>query len=366
MSTGPLIVDAHVDLAWNMASYGRDYTRAVAETRRLEADSQAVAQNGDTLLGWPEFQRGRVALIFSTLFAAPHRHRLYQNETQVYKTFNEAHALCRDQLLAYHRLTDDHPDKFRLIHSTADLNALLACWQAPAADGCPVGLLALMEGAEAIRSPAELEEWHALGLRMIGLAWVGTRYSGGWKEPGPLTEAGRELLRAMADLNFILDVSHMDEPAALEALGRFDGPVVATHGNCRALLPDFPTNRQFSDRVLRGVIERDGCVGVVPYNIFLKVGWTREHSKRSEVSVDGLVHHIDHICQLAGDSRHVGIGSDFDGGFGLQSVPFELDTVADLQLLAPLLRSRGYSADDTADILGRNWLRCLERDLPRS
>jgi membrane dipeptidase len=223
----------------------------------------------------------------------------------------------------------------------------------------------LMEGADGIRDVDELGEWHGLGLRLIGLAWSGTRYSGGTRQPGPLTDDGRRLLRAMADFNFALDLSHMDEQSALEALDLYEGPIAATHVNCLALLPDFPTNRHFSDRVLRGLIQRGGVIGNVPLNSFLKSGWSPTNgSRREEVPLDALAAHLDHVCQLAGDSLHAGIGSDFDGGFGVQSVPPEIDTVADLQKLVPLLRARGYSEPDAANILGLNWTHFLEKNLP--
>ena len=362
----PLIVDAHADIAFNMFKYGRDYTRSAAETRRLEVGSQTVADNEDALLGWPDYQRGQVAVIFSTIYATPIRHSSSSNKSQVYKTFDEAHQLCKEQLLTYHRMTDSAPDKFRLLASVRDLNLLLDHWQSPSENGHPVGMVALMEGAEGIRNPSELEEWHELGLRLIGPAWVGTRYSGGWKEPGPLTKEGRELLSAMADYNFILDLSHMDELASIEALDMYRGPIVGTHGNCLALMPTSDSNRHFSDRIIEGIIERDGVVGVVPYNSYLKVGWTVGKHSRDEVPLGVVADHIDHICQIAGDSLHAGIGSDFDGGFGLQSVPPEIDTIADLQNLVSLLQARGYSEKDIENILGGNWLTRLKRDLPTS
>jgi membrane dipeptidase len=170
----------------------------------------------------------------------------------------------------------------------------------------------------------------------------------------------------MTEYNFILDLSHMDEQSVLEALDIYEAPVVATHGNCLALLPNYPTNRQFSDRTIRGVIERDGVIGLVPYNIFLKPGWTRKSGRRDDVHIDQFIAHIDHVCQMAGDSLHAGIGTDFDGGFGLQSVPPEIDTIADLQNLVSLLQARGYAATDIENILGQNWLRCLKRELPDS
>jgi membrane dipeptidase len=361
-----IIVDAHADLAWNMLTYGRDYTRSVKETRQLEAGSKTVEDNGDTLLGWPDYQRGQVAIVFSTLYVSPQRLKLFEDETQVYNDFDEAHRLYREQLFAYHRLTDSHPDKFRLLRSTPDLDLLLDHWRNPSPDGHPVGLVVLMEGGEGIRELAELEEWHELGVRLIGPAWAGTRFCGGTREPGPLTDDGRELLAAMADYNFTLDLSHMDEQSALEALDIYRGPIVATHGNCLSLLPNYQTNRQFSDRVIRGVIERDGVIGLVPYNSFLKTGWTRKSGRRDEVHLDQLAAHIDHICQMAGDSLHAGIGSDFDGGFGVQSVPPEIDTVADLQNLVSLLQERGYAFADVENILGGNWISCLKRNLPTS
>lgn len=361
-----LIIDAHQDIAWNILTFGRDYTRSVSETRRLEAGTEIPEQNGDCLLGWPEYQQGRVAVVFATLFAAPLRKK-ETGDVLLYSDSNSAYRLYRDQVDVYRKLADSHPDKFRLIASTPELDSVIEHWSNPDHDssGHPVGLICLMEGADAIRSPRELSEWWDLGLRMIGLAWAGTRYCGGTGEPGPLTHEGRQLLKSMSDYNFILDLSHMDEAAAYESLDRYEGPVVATHANCAALMRGSVTNRHLPDRVIRGILEREGVVGLVPFNAFLKVGWTRKNgSRREEVSLDALIAHIDHICQLAGDSLHAGIGSDFDGGFGLQSIPPELNSIADLPLIATKLMERGYGETDAANVMGGNWLRFLRRNLP--
>jgi membrane dipeptidase len=169
----------------------------------------------------------------------------------------------------------------------------------------------------------------------------------------------------MADFNFILDLSHMDEAAARESLDRYEGPVMATHANCAALIKDTSTNRHLPDEVIHGLIERDAVIGVIPFNTFLKAGWKRVNgSLREEVPLDALIAHIDHICQLAGNSLHVGIGSDFDGGFGLQSIPPELDSIADLPVIATKLMERGYTEDDATNVLGGNWLRFLRKNLP--
>lgn len=361
-----LIIDSHQDLAWNMLTFGRDYTRSVSETRRLEAGTNVPSRNGDCIIGWPEYQKGRVAAVFSTLFATPDRKK-EAGDIVVYKDYESAHRLYRDQVDVYRKLADSHPDKFRIITSTRELDSVIEHWSTPGQDGAshPVGLIYLMEGADGIRSPRELSKWWDLGLRMIGLAWAGTRYCGGTGEPGPLTDEGRQLISAMADYNFILDLSHMDEVAAYESLDRYEGAVMATHANCAALMRGSETNRHLSDDVIRRLIERDGVIGLIPLNTFLKVGWLRRNgSRREDVRLDALIAHIDHICQLAGNSHHAAIGSDFDGGFGLQSIPPELDSIADLQLIAKKLMERGYSETDAANVLGGNWLRFLRKNLP--
>jgi membrane dipeptidase len=359
-----LIVDAHEDLAWNMLTYGRDYTLPAAETRRREAGTDIPQQNDDTLLGWPEYQRGQVAVVFATLFAAPQRASAGSYETQVYAGERQARQLYSAQLDLYDRLADEHDDKFRLIQSRDDLQAVLDGW-ASESENHPVGLVMLMEGAEAVGSPGELEEWWQRGVRLIGPAWAGNRFCGGTNEPGPLTSEGIALLEGMASLGFVLDLSHMDQQAALQALDAYPGPITATHANAQALLKGYDGNRHLPDRVIRGLLERDGVIGVVPYNGFLQAGW-RRGDRRDLVSLDRLVAHLDYICQMAGDASHAGLGTDFDGGFGVQSIPPGIDTIADLQKLGPLLAERGYSQEDIHAILGDNWLGLLQKNLPES
>ena len=397
MPSSPLLlIDAHQDLAWNALTFGRDYTRSAAETRAQEAATGSLApdRNGDTTLGWPDYQRGNVAIVFSTLYVSPAKQKMGDWDTEFYRDYNEAHNRYMKQVDFYHKLTDTHPDQFRLLQTRADLQNHLTQWDEhlprlaayraqeaerqqsgeptnPRTDeptlppSAPVGLVILMEGAEGVREPAELEEWWARGARLIGPAWAGTRFCGGTREPGPLTKDGYALLEGMAAFGFTLDLSHMDAEAALQALDTYPGTIIASHANANALLKDFPTNRHLPDEVIRGLLERDGVIGVVPANGFLKVGWQRASgSRKEEVTLQHVVAHIDYICQMAGDAKHVGIGSDFDGGFGLQAVPAEVDTIADLQKLAPLLAEKGYSDADIANILGLNWQRILGKTLP--
>jgi len=360
-----IIVDAHEDLSWNMLTFGRDYTLPAAETRQREQGSQTLLRNGDTLLGWPDYQRGQVALVFATLFAAPARRREGDWDRLTYRDLNEAHAQYRLQLDLYHRLVDESADKFQLVQSKTALQEVLGYWKVDGDSERRMGLVLLMEGAEGVREPAELEEWWQGGIRLIGPAWAGTRFCGGTREPGPLTPDGFALLDGMADLGFILDISHMDEQSALQALDHYPLSVIASHANAISLLKGLDSNRHLSDHVIRLLVERDGVIGIVPVNTFLKAGWGHG-SRRDEITLDHVVAQIDFVCQLAGDARHVGLGTDFDGGFGLQAVPAEIDTIADLQKLSPLLAEKGYTEKDIAAIFGQNWISLLERSLPVS
>lgn len=361
--TDPLLVDAHQDLAWNILTFGRDYTLSAAETRKCEAGRLAIQVNGDTLLGWPEYQSGKVAVVFSTLFATPARYKLGEWDHQCYDTAEEAHLVYSRQLDAYKRLVDEHPRSFRMIEKKGDLQSVLADWQRPDTAEHPVGLVMLMEGAEGVREPAELESWYQRGVRIIGLAWAGTRFCGGSHEPGPLTQEGFTFLERMAEFHLTLDLSHMDEKAALQALGTYPGAVIASHGNALELLKETNSNRHLTDRVIQGLLERGGTIGIIPSNGFLYPGW-REAGGRSCVSLEHVVAQLDYVCQMAGDALHVGLGSDFDGGFGLQSVPGEIDTIADLRKIIPLLAQKGYTEADISAILGGNWLAHLQKTLP--
>ena len=361
-----IIVDAHEDLAWNMMTYGRDYTRSVSKTRAHEAGGSTIIYNGNTMLGWPDWLEGQVALVFATLFATPIRYRLNPQVQNSYANSQEANQVYRAQLDIYHRLVEEHADKFRLITNVADLDSHLERWVTGDAEKRQLGLLLLMEGSDAIVDPSELEEWAAGGLRIVGLAWSRTRHSGGTYEPGPLTDEGRKLLEVMADLDLILDISHMTEEATLQALEGYGGVVIASHSNAGALLHGSSRpERHLSDLVIRELAQRGGVIGVVLYNKFLIADW-HEGTPRSAVSIEYVVDQIDYMCQLVGSAAHVGIGSDFDGGFGLEESPTGIESIADLQLIGDALRVKGYSLSEVEAVLGSNWINLLRRGLPEN
>jgi membrane dipeptidase len=357
------IVDAHQDLAYNALTFGRDYSRAALATREREHGTDTIGRNGHTLLGLAEYLLGHVGVIFGALFAAPARRKQGDWDTQVYADAAEAHRVYARQLDYYQRLADEH-EVFRLIATKSDLESVLATWQGDEFAKRRIGLVPLMEGADGIREPKEAEGWMERGVRIVGLAWAGTRYAGGTGEPGPLTPEGRRLLDVMADLGLMLDLSHASDESFLEALDRFPGVALASHSNPRARVKNPARPERFlSDEMIRRLAARGGVIGVVPCNRFLKADW-KTGDPKTAVTLDTLASAVDHICQVTGSAAHAGLGSDFDGGFGVESTPAEIDTVADLQKLAPVLAARGYSQRDITGIMGDNWLALLRRGLP--
>lgn len=361
----PLFIDAHEDLAWNMLTFGRDYRQSAIETRQRESGGIAPRFNGDTMLGLAEYRQARTMLIFATLFTAPVRSKEGDWDIITYRDSAEAHRQNLQQLDAYERLLGESPEDFTRITNRGELKRHVDRWQAYPDSGssAPVGLLFLMEGGDGIRSPREVEEWYERGVCLFGPAWMSTRYCGGTKEPGPLTGEGFELLHRLEDLGAILDLSHMDEAAARQSLDAYQAPLLATHANPYTPNRQRESNRFLKDEIIHGIAERGGVIGVVPYNLFLDPAWLKDDPKTA-VTLERLAEQIDYVCQLLGSARHVGIGTDFDGGFGLQSTPAELRSIADMPALIPILQKKGYTETEVAGIFGQNWLDFLLRHLP--
>jgi membrane dipeptidase len=362
--TDPIIIDGHQDIAWNYFNNRRDFRRSAREHRRRETDPVFVQRFGRCMVGLPEEIEGRVALTNGTIFVAPTWSRMHPDEIVLYDTPDDAYREGTRQLEYYHKLAELH-EQIVVVQSQADLDTVLASWQDDKDPGERLfGIVILMEGADPILEPEQVEAWYVRGLRIVGPAWTATRYSGGTRALGPLTDLGRELLVAMRKLNMILDLSHIAPEAAYEALERYDGPIIASHANPLRFRPDR-VDRNLSDEIISLIAQRDGVIGVMLYNLFLVEGW-RMGDRKEAADMNRFIAAIDHVCQITGSARHVGIGSDFDGGFGSDSTPVGFDTVADLHKIGPALAERGYAPGDIEAILSGNFLRMLRAGLPDS
>ncbi|MFV1966606.1 MAG: dipeptidase [Pirellulaceae bacterium] len=354
-----LIFDAHLDLSMNAIEWNRDLTRPLEEVRRREQGMQDKLDRRLGVVTFEEMRRGGMGICVATQIA---RSVAEGSRLPGWNSPEIAWSITQAQL-AWYRAMEDRGEMVPIVDKDG-LERHLSLWadgpsdKSPS-DKKPIGYVLSLEGADSIVSPAHLEKAYEYGLRAIGPAHYGPgRYSPGTGAEGGLTPLGRELLRQMQQLGMVLDVTHLTDEAFWEALELFDGPLWASHTNCRALVPH---PRQFSDEQLKALMERDAVIGAA-FDVWMVVpGWIRGEStpREADVKIAHIVDHIDHVCQLAGNTRHCGIGSDLDGGFGREQTPVDLQSIADLQRLAGLFADRGYSEADIEAIMHGNWIRRL-------
>jgi len=342
-----LIVDSHEDIAFNAVVLGQDFLSS-AYAKRTRENSQW----GVPTVGFPEVKEANIRVVFASIWAAACHNITNLRVKPCYETPEEACEQGQKQLSYYQKLMAT--PEFSLVATKGDLEEVTG-------DQYRLGLLLSMEGADPILSPEHLNEWVRKGLRVVGLAHGRTRYSGGTRQAGPLTDLGRGLLSEMEREHVILDTSHMAEESFFDALRLFHGPIIATHSNCRTLIP---TDRHLSDEMIRVIVERDGMIGGVLFNKFLTPDWEKNGRRKESVTLADFVRQLQHIYEVAGDTEHVGIGSDFDGGFGSESIPAEMDTIADMPKVAVALTEAGFSDEEVDGIMGENWLRFLHKTLP--
>jgi len=350
------IVDAHLDLSMNALLWNRDLTRSVAEIRDREAGQTDKKDRGLGTVALPDMRRGRVGLCVATIIA---RYVKRSNPLPGYYSPEIAWAVTQGEL-AWYRAMEERGE-MKAIVDRAGLDQHVALWQGNPPPNAPIGYILSLEGADSIFTPAHLERAFAQGLRAIGPAHYGPgTYAQGTAATGGIGQAGRELLAEMKRLGIILDATHLCDDSFWEAMDCYDGPVWASHSNCRALVPD---DRQFTDDQLKELIRRGAVIGAAFDAWMLIPNWIRGQTKPADngVSLKHVLDHIDHICQLAGNAKHCGIGTDLDGGYGTEQGPVDVDTIADLQKIPDLLAKRGYSSEDIAGIMHGNWINFLRR-----
>jgi membrane dipeptidase len=321
-----VIVDGHLDIAWNAISAGRPFLGP-------PAPGYVVSR--------PTLTTAGVGLVFATLYTAPAHARRSMRTRFVYEDAHEAYLMATAQVNYYRSVGLD------LIGDRRQLSRHAAGWK----KGRLAAVL-LMEGADPVETPAQLGAWVDRGVRIIGPAWGATRYSGGTGAPGGLSELGMQLLKAMRRRGVILDLSHMADQAVADAFDVWRGPIMASHSNARALVPG---DRQVTDATVAEIARRGGVVGVSFYKGHLRRG------ERTTAGLGDVVEHLVHHARAAGGPEHVALGTDLDGGFDARHAA--INNLARLKELPARLR-RHFSQAQVDGIMGGNWLAFLERSLP--
>ena len=356
-----LLVDSHLDLAWNAVQWGRDLTRPVHTIRTQEAALPGKGR-GEGTVALPELANAGIGIAFVTTLA---RCTGISIANLDYGHPSQAFAAARGHMAYY--LALERCGYGRILRSRRDVSDHLSSWQRwheDTQDTIPypgLGMAMCMESGDPILNAQELPEWKALGIWLIGPAHYGHgRYAGGTGSDIGMTDDGRDLLQAMSHLGISLDVTHLSDRAFDQALDLFDGIVLASHSNCRHLVSH---QRQMTDTQIRAMIKREGVIGVALDVWMLAERWVKGHSTNEGIDLGSVVDHIDYICQLSGSTRHVAIGTDLDGGFGKSQSPADIETIEDVVTMADLLQRGGYRDEHINAIFNANWLRILNGGL---
>lgn len=354
------IIDAHLDMALNAIEWNRDYRLTAHQIRQQETGMTDKIDRAKGTVSLPDLRRGSVGLVVATQIA-----RFNQSNGSLpgagWNSPEQAWAMTQAQRAWYETMVD--AGEMVQIRDRAGLEQHLTLWldETIPNETKPVGYILSLEGADSLVNLSYLEKAYAYGLRALGPAHYSTgRYAPGTGLSGPLTAQGRELVKEMDRLGIILDATHLTDEGFAEALSLYKGPVWASHHNCRALVPH---QRQLTDDQINQLTERGGVIGGCFDAWMMKPGFTQRVSNPTQfdISLETIIDHYDHICQLTGNSRHIAIGSDLDGTYGTEQSPSDLDTIADLQTLTGALARRGYSTDDIENIFHKNWLRFLRQ-----
>ena len=353
-----LLFDAHLDLSMNALEWNRDLRLSVQEIQKQEQGLNDLPDRTRGTVSFPALREGNIGLCVATLIA---RYVKPKNPLPGWNSPEQAWAQTQGQL-AWYQIMESQNELIQ-IKNRFDLLSHLEAWQ-NTAQTTPLGYVLSLEGADSIVSLEHLDIMFEKGLRAIGPAHYGPgTYAFGTNSTGGIGVKGRALLKKIQELGIILDVTHLCDQSFWEALEIYEGPLWASHSNCRKWVPN---ERQFSDDQIRVLIERKAVIGMAFDAWMMLPNWKRgvTDPKSSGLVIETIVDHIDHICQLAGNVDHVMIGSDLDGGFGNEQCPSDLKTIADLQKLDKLLSKRGYEENDIVKICSGNGIQFLLNHLP--
>ncbi len=351
------IFDAHLDLSMNALEWNRDLRQELTQIRALEKGMTDLPDRSKGVVSFPAMRRGNIGLCMATLIA---RYVKPENNLPGWNSPEQAWAQTQGQL-AWYRVMEADGQLFQ-IKNKQQLTLHVANWNAQSSNPA-IGYLLSLEGADSIVSMEYLHLLYEEGLRAIGPAHYGPgTYAFGTDSSGGIGTKGRLLLQEMAQLNLILDATHLCDQSFWETLDFYQGPIWASHSNTRKWVPN---ERQFDDNQIMALLERESVIGMAFDAWMMYPNWKRGVTTpaSSDLQLEAIVNHIDHICQLAGNSKHVMLGSDLDGGFGKEQCPLDIETIADLQKLDDILLKRGYTSEDIECIFSKNGLRFLNENL---
>lgn len=346
-----LLFDAHLDLSMNALEWNRDLRSTISEINSREFGMTDKLDRGNATVSLEELRKGNIGIVVATQIA---RYVDKLSELPGWHSPEQAWAQTQGQLAYYKAL--ESMGELSPIRNSLELANHIQYWKTTTDVKKCIGYILSLEGADSIISIEYLELAYNYGLRALGPAHYGPgRYAQGTNATGGLGPQGKELLLKMESLGIILDATHLCDDSFWESMEIFNGSVWASHQNSRSLVNH---NRQFTDDQFKEIIRRGAVIGL-PLDAWMMVpNWVRGLSNPYDMKVDLniMIDHLVHICSLAGNTNHVGIGTDLDGGFGTEQSPSDIKTIADLQKIPELLVNRGFSDQDITKICHQNWI----------
>lgn len=352
------IFDAHLDLSMNAMEWNRDLRNNVSLLRQLEQGMDDKPDRGRATVSFPDLRKGNIGIVVATQIA-----RFVKPDSLIpgWNSPQQAWAQTQAQVAWYKCMEEE--GEMVSITNRESLQRHIALWNdGTPNDKKPIGYILSLEGADSIVDISYLEKAYNYGLRAIGPAHYGPgRYANGTDSTGKMGKKGIELLHEIERLNMILDVTHLCDDAFWQALDYYNGSVWASHNNCRSLVNH---NRQYDDEQIKALVARGAVIGGALDAWMLVPDWKRGISTPMDMqcNLETVFKHMDHICQVAGNALHIGVGSDLDGAFGTEQCPYDLDTIADLQKLVSIFRNHGYTEEDLKNIFHQNWINFLMKN----
>lgn len=352
------IIDAHLDLSMNAMEWNRDLRMPVQAIRQSEEGLTDKPDRARGTVAFPQLREGNIGLVVATQIG---RYVSPDSKLSGWHSPEQAWAQTQGQLQWYRAM--EEAGELVQITTLPALEAHLQVWNNPQipVNQKPIGYILSLEGADSLVTTDYLHRAYAYGLRAVGPGHYGPgRYANGTNASGRLNDMGKALLKEMESLHMILDATHLCDDAFWDAMELYNGSIWASHNNCRALVNH---NRQFSDEMIKALIQKDAVIGGSLDAWMMVPGWEKKISdpKRMNCGLEQIIDHMDHICQIAGNTNHIGIGTDLDGAYGKEQCPYDLETIADMQKLPGMLMKRGYTQSDCEKIAHGNWLRVLRK-----
>lgn len=332
------IIDGHLDLAWNSIALNRCFEDSV-EIKHEKEPISITDVEGVASVGFPEIKAANIRVLFSTIWVETSK-SINPSLGSKYCNINEARCQAEEQYNYYISLCKNNG--YKLIRTKIELENILD------SDKYCLGLIPLIEGVDFVNSLDDMNLWLEKGIKLIAPIWQKNQFGGCSELGGGLTPKGVNLVKFLSKKNVIIDIAHMSDEAVDDVFKNYDGMVINSHTACRAYINE---KRLICDNQIKMIRDRNGVIGLMT--------WKQKLNSGTNITLNDYIDHICHILSITGNVDNIAIGSSMDGGYGVESLPKEMNSIQSLELLKDAMQKRGFSYQEIEKIMYKNWERIL-------